>query len=153
LSLATDLLDINVWIALSLTNHRHHARAQAYWFEESNEELAFCRVTALGFLRLMTQPLVTGDPPLSVAQAWQAYQSFRDLPEVGLVPEPPTCDSLLEAWATSAKAPRRLWTDAYLAAFAKAGGFRLVTFDADFRRFPGLDLLLLKNDSPHSPPR
>jgi hypothetical protein len=33
--------------------------------------------------------------------------------------------------------------DAYLAAFACAGGFQLVTTDSGFRQFRGLDLLLL----------
>jgi predicted nucleic acid-binding protein len=37
----------------------------------------------------------------------------------------------------------RLWTDAYLAAFALAGGHRLVTFDQGFLRFPGLEVLRL----------
>ena len=31
--------------------------------------------------------------------------------------------------------PPRLWTDAYLAATAQAGGLRLVTLDRDFERF------------------
>ena len=38
----------------------------------------------------------------------------------------------------------RLWTDAYLAAFSFASGCRLVSFDADFRRFPGLNFLRLQ---------
>jgi predicted nucleic acid-binding protein len=33
--------------------------------------------------------------------------------------------------------------DAYLAAFAIAGGHRLLAFDRDFRQFEGLDLVLL----------
>jgi predicted nucleic acid-binding protein len=33
--------------------------------------------------------------------------------------------------------------DAYLAAFAQAGGYKMVTFDKDFRQFNGLDLVLL----------
>jgi predicted nucleic acid-binding protein len=37
----------------------------------------------------------------------------------------------------------KLWTDAYLAAFALAAGCRMVTTDADYRQFAGLDLLLL----------
>lgn len=32
--------------------------------------------------------------------------------------------------------PAHLWADAWLAASAKAAGLRLVTFDADFDRFP-----------------
>jgi predicted nucleic acid-binding protein len=36
------------------------------------------------------------------------------------------------------------WTDAYLAAFAMASGSRLVTFDAHFHRYPGLEFLHLR---------
>jgi len=35
------------------------------------------------------------------------------------------------------------WTDAYIAALALASGYRLVAFDADFCRFPGVDFLHL----------
>ncbi|MGB5880800.1 MAG: hypothetical protein WBH85_12285, partial [Thermoanaerobaculia bacterium] len=35
--------------------------------------------------------------------------------------------------------------DAYLAAFALTGGYRMVTTDADFKQFSGLDLELLGN--------
>jgi predicted nucleic acid-binding protein len=44
--------------------------------------------------------------------------------------------------ARDAASPKR-WMDAYLAAFAQAGGYRLVTTDAAFRQFAGLDLVLL----------
>jgi predicted nucleic acid-binding protein len=40
----------------------------------------------------------------------------------------------------------KLWTDAYLAAFAVAGNHRIVTFDGDFQEFPGLNLLLLQSE-------
>ena len=40
-----------------------------------------------------------------------------------------------------------LWTDAYLAAFAKCAELRLVTFDKGFTRFPGLDALILAPDA------
>jgi predicted nucleic acid-binding protein len=41
------------------------------------------------------------------------------------------------------------WTDAYLAAFARSAGLRLVTFDRGFARFSGLEVLLLA--SPTAP--
>lgn len=41
--------------------------------------------------------------------------------------------------------PARYLTDAYLAAFATSGGYRLVTLDIDFERFDRLDLLRLKS--------
>lgn len=37
----------------------------------------------------------------------------------------------------------KLCTDAYVAAFAAAGGHRMVTTDAAFRQFAGLELLVL----------
>jgi predicted nucleic acid-binding protein len=37
------------------------------------------------------------------------------------------------------------WTDAYLAAFAEAHSFTLVTFDTGFQRWPALKLTLLSS--------
>lgn len=139
-----DLPDVNVWLALGVPDHSLHRRARRYWYEESGRELAFCRITALGFLRLITNSSVMGDEPLTVPQAWEAYLAFRRLPEVILAPEPEGSETLLEAWATDGNPSRHHWTDAYLAAFATAGAFRLVTFDRDFTRFPDLDLLRLE---------
>ena len=139
-----DLPDVNVWLALGVPDHPRHRRARHYWHQESGRELAFCRITALGFLRLTTNPVVMGDEPLTVPEAWQAYQDFRRLPEVSFAPEPAGCERFLESWATEATPSRHHWTDAYLAAFATEGTFRLVTFDRDFTRFPDLDLLRLE---------
>lgn len=139
-----DLPDVNVWLALGVPDHPRHDRARRYWYEESGRQLAFCRITTLGFLRLITNPAVMGDQPLAVPEAWKAYTGFRRLPEVIVATEPDQCDSFLETWATAGSPSRHHWTDAYLAAFAKAGGFRLVTFDRDFTRFPDLDLLRLQ---------
>ena len=136
-----DLPDINVWLAFSVADHVHHARARHYWYEESGDQLAFCRVTALGFLRLSTNTAAMSGNPLSVSQAWQAYTDFRRLPEVLLAAEPEGCEAWLEPWALGEYSAPRQWTDAYLAAFAQAGGLRLVSFDRDFGRFAGLDLL------------
>jgi toxin-antitoxin system PIN domain toxin len=139
-----DLPDVNVWLAFSVADHAHHQRARHYWYEESGDQLAFCRVTSLGFLRLATNATVMGGQPLTVSQAWQAYSGFRRLPEVVLATESKACEAWLEQWALGAGPTPRQWTDAYLAAFAKAGGLRLVSFDRDFTRFDGLDFLRLE---------
>ena len=140
-----DLPDVNVWLAFSVADHVHHQRARRYWYEESGDQLAFCRVTALGFLRLATNAPVMSGQPLTVRQAWQAYGGFRQLPEVMLATEPEGCEAWLEQWALEDGSKPRQWTDAYLAAFAKAGGLRLVSFDGDFTRFDGLNLLRLES--------
>jgi hypothetical protein len=139
-----DLPDLNVWLAFSVADHTHHQRARDYWYEEAADQLAFCRLTALGFLRLSTNAKAMGGQPLTVSQAWQSYRAFRQLPEVLLAAEPEGCEDWLERWALGKSPAPGQWTDAYLAAFAKAGGLRLVSFDGDFTRFDGLELLHLE---------
>lgn len=141
---AIDLPDINVWLAFSFADHEHHPRARRYWYEESADQFAFCRVTALGFLRLSTNASAMNGHPLTVPQAWQAYDAFRRLPDVLLVDEPEDCEAWLERWTLGNDPTPRKWTDAYLAAFARAGGLRMVSFDGDFTHFEGLDLLRLE---------
>lgn len=138
-----DLLDVSVWVAAGVPDHAAHARATRYWNEEADAQLCFCRITCLALLRLLTASAPTGGRPRSVQEAWRAYAGYLALPQVSFAPEPPGCEACLEGWIAAGIITPRLWTDAYLAAFAVAAGFRLVTFDRDFGRFPGLDYLLL----------
>lgn len=141
-----DLPDINVWLALAVQEHPHHAAARRYWAQVQADMVAtphvaphkiyFCRVTMLGLVRLLCQPKVVGEGALTLPRAWDVYQSFRALPLIDLLPEPADCDTLIQALLTAQGAlPPRLWTDAYLAALAHSAGARLVTFDRDFERF------------------
>lgn len=134
-----DLPDINVWLALGLPAHPHHQRAVAYWNEAASERLAFCRVTALGMVRLLGNATVMGGKPLSAVDAWAAYRRFADLPEVDFAPEHEALEDYLAALVAADAVTPRLWTDAYLAAFAQSSGLRMVSFDGDFARFNGLD--------------
>ncbi len=142
-----DLLDVNVWLALSASEHPHHPLAQAYWSQAAPARLAFCRVTALGLLRLLTNAHVMGGVPVSPSEAWSAYARWRALDDVVFLGEPAGCEALLGGWAAGGVVSARLWTDAYLAAFAQSGSLRLVTFDGAFERFTGLRLLLLGGQS------
>lgn len=139
----SDLLDANVWVALVAADHVHHERALRYWYEESAETVAFCRVTALAFLRLVTNAHVMQHAVLSGAEAWALLQEWLRLPEVSFLSEPMDLDKHLGQFSRTIDIPSKLWTDAYLAAFASAGNHRIVTFDGDMRKFPGLELLLL----------
>lgn len=139
-----DLPDVNVWLAFSFADHVHHQRARRYWYDESAGQLAFCRVTALGFLRLSTNTKAMHGQPLTVPQAWQAYRTFRRLPEVLFAAEPGDCETWLERWVQGNRFTPQGWTDAYLAAYAMGAGLRLVSFDGGFEGFDGLDLLHLE---------
>lgn len=141
-----DLPDVNVWLALSAPSHPHHAAAQAYWQQQELPAVWFNRVTMLALLRLLCQPKVMGSATVSLPKAAAVFDRFMAMPEVGFLGEPERCAALflrmVDGTEGDSPAPN-LVTDMYLAAFAKAGGLRLVTFDRDFLRFEDLNLLRL----------
>ena len=129
---------------LSAPEHVHYPRARRYWDEESASELAFCRVTALALLRHLTNAKILGSAALDGGAAWHALETWLAVPQVTLLPEPPGVDELLAQWAGKLDLRAGHWTDAYLAAFAAASGCRLIAFDGDFHRYPGIEFLHLK---------
>jgi toxin-antitoxin system PIN domain toxin len=139
-----DLPDINVWLALACEDHQHHPRARRYWESEGLAQLAFCRVTMLGLLRLATNATVMQGRPFTPAEAWKIYRDFMALPEVTFLGEATDMEHQFAACSESPDFPANRWTDAYLAAFAESTICRLVSFDAGFDRFPGLKFLHLQ---------
>ena len=139
-----DLPDVNVWVALTDTGHVHHRRATGYWNTERPSRLALCGVTRAGMLRIMTNPKVMAANPFDLSEAWRRYQEFADLPEVDFLPDSQHTGAEIGRWCRGAGFPHRLWTDAWIAALALEHGCRVVSFDADFARFPGLDFLHLQ---------
>jgi uncharacterized protein len=138
-----DLPDVNVWLALLNAQHVHHQIAKLYWEEAGSLRTMFCRTTMLGLLRLSTNKVVMNGTPYTAEQAWQAYQSVIDLPEVALVAEPPGIETAMRKITSSAQFRNADWTDAYLAAFAQSANLRLVSFDKGFAQHSDLVLLTL----------
>ena len=138
------LLDADVWVALSVERHVHHARAVRYVSDQSSAGLGFCRSTELALLRLLSNEAAFGHLALDGRSAWATVQSLLGSPRVTRIDEPDTLDQVLGAWGPDLDVRGPHWTDAYLAAFATAAGCRLVTFDAGFSRFPGLSWLHLE---------
>ena len=138
-----DLPDLNVWLALSAADHPHHAAARHYWEQQAANEVLFSTMTALGLVRLLCQPTVMGQQTLEPLQASAVLQELLNQPGVRLAAEAPGSWDLFHQLLSSQALPSRLCTDAHLAALSIAGGWRLVSFDRDFRRFPGCSLLLL----------
>jgi len=91
-----DLPDLNVWFALLVPEHPFHARALRYWREA--EDPVLVRVTALGLLRLLTNPKAMDGKPLGVEEAWRAYRELREVSGVPLAEEPPGVDGALEVF-------------------------------------------------------
>ena len=142
------LPDTNLWLALALSKHTHHAAAKE-WLDEQEEpdSLLFCRSTQQSFLRLLTTTGVMsayGIPPLSNKDAWNAFESFITDERILFQPEPPGLGVVWKKLAARRTSSPKLWMDAYLAAFAIACGSQLVTTDKAFSQFPGLDVKLIQ---------
>jgi toxin-antitoxin system PIN domain toxin len=136
-----DLPDLNVWLALTASQHPHHAQALTYWEQQASSRVLFCTVTALGLVRLLSQPKLMGAAVLGSAEASALLQEFRREPGVAMAaPEHDGWD-LFHAMLTTLELPARHHTDAYLAALAISNGWRLVSFDRAFERFQGLNWL------------
>jgi uncharacterized protein len=140
---SVDLLDANVWLALAAEAHTHHRRAELYWRNEAAPLVVFCRVTQLAFLRHLTNKSIMGRQTLTPAEAWKKCAEFLALPEIELIAEPTALDQHLQKFCDLGRTSPNLWTDAYLAAFAKCAGLRLVTFDRGFSKFSGVEELLI----------
>jgi predicted nucleic acid-binding protein len=55
------LPDVNLWIALTSNRHLNHTRAKAWLEGMEGVRIAFCRITELGLLRLLTNQHVMGE--------------------------------------------------------------------------------------------
>ena len=138
-----DLPDVNVWIALLNPQHTHHERAKQYWERSAAQSIGLCRTTMLGLLRLCTNKAVMGGTPYTSEQAWTAYQSLIDLPEVVFFAEPLGIDAAMRRHCAHPLFRTADWTDAYLATFAQQARLRMVSFDKGFARYADLALLSL----------
>src|SRR5262245_26899176 len=140
------LADSNVWLALALSKHEFHGAARTWLARQAPRQVLFCRSTQQSFLRLLTTKAVLAPyrtPPLSNKAAWSVYESLRMNERVAWVTEPEGLESVWKKLAGVSSASPKLWMDAYLAAFALAGGHQLVTTDKAFKQFRGLDLVVL----------
>ena len=126
------LPDINVWLALMVQRHAHHKAARR-WFEgpeAAAAELAFCRVTQAGVLRLLTRPAVMAEDTLTQEEAWRLYREVEAGGPTVFLEEPPGLDRKWESISSLAKSA--FWNDGYLEAFAQLWGATVITFDRGF---------------------
>jgi toxin-antitoxin system PIN domain toxin len=139
------LLDVNVWLAAAWARHVHHAVAKRY-VDAEDDDMLFCRVTELAFLRLVTNRAVTGEDALTRRQAWDLLLALQADPRIRFAPEPRGLAPLWIAFSKRDDRSHLLWTDDYLAAFAQAIGAELVTLDAGLRaRYPSVDVTILRS--------
>ena len=123
------LLDVNVLIALSLSNHQHHQSANR-WFDRGRD-WATTPLTESSYLRLLTNEKVVGYP-VTPADARAALLQMRAVAGHRFVAD-----------TTSLSEPRislqplvgtRQVTDFHLVNLAAIESLQLATFDRSLRR-------------------
>ena len=135
------VVDANVLLYAVNGDSPHHEEART-WLDGALagvEDVYFTDLVELAFLRLATKAEIFARP-LTIAEACSALATWHAAPAAvrGTGDLPRTCD-LLSATGTAGN----LVNDAYLASLAAGRGFKVVTFDRDFERFPGVGVLLL----------
>jgi hypothetical protein len=143
MSPTADLPDLNVWLALTWPEHSHHQQAVHYWEQQAAERVLFCTVTALGLVRLVCQPKLMGTAVRNAAEASDLLNALCQQPGVQLAEPEHDGWEVFHQLLRGGEFPSRLCTDAHLAALAIANGWRLVSFDRDFKRFAALERLPL----------
>lgn len=130
--------DLNVWLALSDTEHIHSADAWK-WLKmlPDGRKLVFSRYTQIGLLRLLTNASVMGDQTLTLRRAWGVYDRWLEDPRVEFYPEPRNLDmgfrQITEPFAT--RQASKAVGDCFLLAYAKELQATLVTFDKALYEF------------------
>ena len=137
------LPDINVWLALAFEAHYHHKTARDWFEKRDSEDCYLCRLTQTGFMRLATNTMVFKRETLTLSEAWSCYDSFLSDHRIEYSQEPLGLEHLWREYTMLEQYSPKVWNDAYLAAFARAGELTLVTFDKGFTHFKNLDLNLL----------
>lgn len=126
--------DLNVWIALTYAKHAHYDCAHRWYADLPDDaHLFFCRLTQIGFLRLVTTPAVMGNEVLDQATAWNVYDDWLREGGASFLDEPPGVERAFRSLSRSNTVAPKNWADAYLAAFASVSGMQFVTFDQAFQ--------------------
>ncbi len=139
------LCDVNVMVALVHDAHEHSEAANR-WLATTRHRGAvrICRISQLGFLRLITSQRIFARYALTPVEAWHAYDSMMGDDRLAYLEEPKGVETILRELSATLQSGASIGTDVYLAAFARAAKLAIVSFDSGFRRFPGLSLRLLE---------
>jgi toxin-antitoxin system PIN domain toxin len=137
------LVDVNVWVALAYSLHVHHDLAKRRFETIGVDQAYFCRLTQLGFLRLLTNPHVMGPNVMTQPRAWQTYDELDQDLRVSFLAEPEHVDSAMRQFTRGYRSGPNAWTDAYLGALANTAGLTVVTMDRGFAHMPGVEALIL----------
>ncbi len=133
------LLDVNLLVYAADETALLHKPALK-WVEATlsgPETVAFAWLVLVGFVRLVTNPRIFGDP-LGVEQALDVVDGWLAQPAVTVVHPTTRHTAVLRDLLTPLGSAGNLTSDAHLAALAIEHGATLCSCDNDFARFSGL---------------
>jgi toxin-antitoxin system PIN domain toxin len=134
-----NLVDANVLLYAVDEDAPLHSAAIS-WLDPAlagREAVGFAWIVLLAFVRLSTHPAVFPSP-LAADQAFDVVESWLAQP-ASIVLDPTVRHlSVLRGLLTPLGTAANLVSDAHLAALAVEHGAEIVSFDADFARFPGV---------------
>lgn len=140
-----DMPDNNVLINAFRPDARHHKVARQ-WLEESltgGQPIRLFPSVETGFLRVVTHPKIFS-PPTPFCEAWEFLRVLCSSPLVDICPWTQTARERWGRLCKSLALGGNDCNDAMIAAAALDRSLRVVTFDQGFRRFPDLQLLILR---------
>jgi len=133
------IVDTSVLLPALSPSLPHHAPARRALEAAINDDrpVGLTWVVVNAFLRLTTKPGLF-ERPLSIDEAWELVDDWREHPNVRLVQETEEHARLWSELLRSAGTGGDLTTDAWIAAIALGHGASVLAFDSDFARFVGL---------------
>jgi hypothetical protein len=129
------LLDLNVLIALTDPEHKHHQKARNWFTSSGRDRLGICPLTEAGFLRVTTNP--TFHPsPRTLEQASAILQMLKGRDDYWYCPIDESWGALTAPFAARIFGHQQV-TDAYLLGLAIKQQGVLVTFDKGVQYLAG----------------
>jgi len=123
--------------------HQDHEHCLTWYESLAAGGAGICRLTQITVLRLMCTRAVMGSASLSAGVAWLRMEELFEDERVEFLEEPAGLNAIWPTLFRYREPAPNLVNDAYLAAFAIAGGHKLVTLDRGFLEFRGLDVEIL----------
>lgn len=92
---------------------------------------------------MATPPRVLPGDVRSMVDAWRIYDEMMSDERMASAEEPADIAAVRRSLTLRTTFAPNVWTDAYLAPFARSADIQLVTFDRGFGQYPGLKFLVL----------
>jgi hypothetical protein len=137
------IVDANVLLYAVNDSQPQHARARN-WIEDAlngTETIGFTWIALLAFVRIATSPTVFPSP-LDVSEAFGMIDRWLGAQRAVVVQPTGRHAGVLRGLLGQPGTAGNLVNDAHLAALCVEHGARVCSFDRDFRRFQGLQVVV-----------